>query len=82
MGSLGMFLSIFSYLLISMGVYFIAKILKIPYTVLLVVTGVLLIPIANLTGLEFLSQFSLTADMVFFIFLQVLKEFKDVMLTI
>ena len=72
MGSMGMFLSIFSYLLISMGVYFIAKILKIPYTVLLVVTGVLLIPISNLTGLEFLSQFSLTSDMLFFIFLPVL----------
>lgn len=72
MGSLGMFLSIFSYLLISMGVYFIAKLLKIPYTVLLVVTGVLLIPISNLSGWEFLSQFSLTSDMLFFIFLPVL----------
>ena len=72
MGSMGMFLSLFSYLLISMGVYFVAKMLKIPYTVLLVITGVLLIPIANLTGLDFLSQFSLTSDMLFFVFLPVL----------
>ncbi len=72
MESIATFLSLFSYLLISMGVYFLSKIIRVPYTVLLVVTGVLLIPISNLFGLSFLSSFSLTPDILFFVFLPIL----------
>lgn len=66
------FLAIFSLLLLSMGVYFISKKLKIPYTVLLVIAGILLVPIAEQPMFSFLSSFNLTTDLLFFVFLPVL----------
>ena len=70
--SASIFLSLFTLLFISMGVYYLAKYIKIPYTVLLVLVGVLMIPISNISWLSFLSEFKLTADLLFFIFLPTL----------
>ncbi len=66
------FLAIFSLLLLSMGVYFISKKLGIPYTVLLVIAGILLVPISSVPVFSFLSTFNLTTDLLFFVFLPVL----------
>lgn len=70
--SVSIFLSLFTLLFISMGVFYLAKLIKIPYTVLLVLVGVLMIPISTLPFLGFLSEFKLTADLLFFIFLPTL----------
>lgn len=66
------FLAIFSLLLLSMGVYFVSKKLKIPYTVLLVIAGIFLVPISGFEPFRFLSSFNLTTDLLFFVFLPVL----------
>jgi CPA1 family monovalent cation:H+ antiporter len=55
-----------------MGVYFISKKLRVPYTVLLVIAGILLVPIAEQPMFGFLSSFNLTTDLLFFVFLPVL----------
>lgn len=70
--SVSIFLSLFTLLFISMGVFYLAKLIKIPYTVLLVLVGVLMIPVSSLPFLSFLSEFKLTADLLFFIFLPTL----------
>ena len=56
----------------SMGVFFVSKKLKIPYTVLLLITGLLLIPLSEISYLSFLSEFELTSEILFFIFLPTL----------
>ena len=66
------FLALFSLLLLSMGVYFVSKSLKVPYTVLLVISGILLVPLSKLPVLSFLSTFNLTTDLLFFVFLPTL----------
>lgn len=66
------FLAIFSLLLLSMGVYFISKKIGVPYTVLLVIAGILLVPLSDIGIFSFLSSFNLTTDLLFFVFLPVL----------
>jgi len=66
--SVSIFLSLFTLLFISMGVFYLAKLIKIPYTVLLVLVGVLMIPVSTLPFLSFLSEFKLTADLLFLYF--------------
>src|SRR3989338_6642835 len=70
--SIEVFLSIFILLLISTGVFFVSKKLKIPYTVLLVFTGVLMVPLVKLDMLSFIGSFKLTPEMLFFVFLPTL----------
>lgn len=72
MFSVSIFLSLFSLLLLSMGVFFISKKFNIPYTVLLLISGLLLIPISEIHYLSFLSEFELTSELLFFIFLPTL----------
>jgi CPA1 family monovalent cation:H+ antiporter len=55
-----------------MGVYFVSKKLGVPYTVLLVIAGILLVPISDLPFFGFLSSFNLTTDLLFFVFLPIL----------
>jgi len=74
--SLTSVLALFSLLAIASGVFFIAKRIKLPYTVLLVTVGLLLVPIAQLPFLEpafgFLDDLVLTPELLFYIFLPVL----------
>ena len=69
-------LSLFSLLALASGVYFAAKRFKVPYTVLLVLVGLALVPIATLPVLEpvfgFIDDMVLTPELLFFIFLPIL----------
>ena len=69
-------LSLFVLLLIASGLFFAAKRVHLPYTVLLVLTGLLIIPLSQLPWLRdifgFLDDFKLTPELLFYIFLPVL----------
>lgn len=69
-------LSLFVLIALSTVVFFTAKKFKLPYTVLLVLVGLLLVPIVNIPYFEsvfgFLDDLVLTPELLFFIFLPVL----------
>jgi CPA1 family monovalent cation:H+ antiporter len=69
-------LALFTLLSIASAVFFIAKKIKIPYTVLLVIVGLAIIPLSQLPFLEptfgFLDDIVLTPELLFFIFLPIL----------
>mgnify|MGYP000170941609 CR=1 FL=1 len=69
-------LALFSLLAIASAIYFVAKRVKVPYTVLLVLTGLLLVPIVSLPALEptfgFLDDLVLSPELLFYIFLPIL----------
>ena len=65
-------LSVISLLFIATGVFFLSKKTAIPYTILLVVVGLLLIPISKLAPFQFLQSFTLTPGLLFFVFLPTL----------
>lgn len=70
--NLEIFLSLFSLMLISLGVFVASKRLRIPYTVLLVIVGSLLVPLSKLEALAFITSFELTPELLFFVFLPIL----------
>ena len=59
-------------LVVSTGVFLLSKRINIPYTVLLVVVGLILVPISGTEIFGFINHFKLTPDILFFIFLPVL----------
>lgn len=69
-------LALFVLIALSTGIYFISKRLRWPYTVLLVLFGLLLVPITNLPYLNvvfgFIGDMVLTPELLFFIFLPIL----------
>lgn len=69
-------LALFTLLAIASAMYFIARRIKIPYTVLLVLVGLLIVPLTKLPGIEtifgFLDDMQLTPELLFYIFLPVL----------
>jgi len=69
-------LALFVLLLLSSAVFFLAKRFRIPYTVLLVTVGLLLVPLVQLPYLEpvfgFLDNLTLTPELLFYIFLPML----------
>jgi CPA1 family monovalent cation:H+ antiporter len=69
-------LSLFLLIALSTIIFFTSKRFKIPYTVLLVLVGVLLVPIVNLPYLEdvfgFIDDLVLTPELLFYIFLPIL----------
>jgi CPA1 family monovalent cation:H+ antiporter len=69
-------LSLFVLIALSTAVFFAAKRFKIPYTVFLVLVGLLLVPIVNLPYLNhvfgFLDDMVLTPELLFYIFLPAL----------
>lgn len=67
-----MVLSFFVLMLISLGTYFISRRIRMPYTVLLVLVGSLLVPLTQLSFFSFLQAFRLTPDLLFYLFLPVL----------
>lgn len=71
-GSIEVFLSLFVLLLISTGVFFISKKIKLPYTVLLVLAGLMIVPLSKIHFFSFISDFKLTPNLLFFIFLPTL----------
>lgn len=69
-------LALFSLLALATGVFFVAKRVNLPYTVLLVLVGILLVPITQLPGFEvvfgYLDDLVLTPELLFYIFLPIL----------
>lgn len=69
-------LAMFTLLAIASSVFFISKRIKIPYTVLLVFVGLLLVPLASVPEFQsvfgFLDDLTLTPELLFYIFLPVL----------
>jgi CPA1 family monovalent cation:H+ antiporter len=69
-------LALFMLIALSTAVFFFAKRLKVPYTVLLVFVGLLLVPVVNLPYLNsifgFLGDMALTPELLFYIFLPIL----------
>lgn len=65
-------LSVLTILFISLGVFVLSKRTGLPYTVLLVVAGLFLIPVSRVEPFTFLQSFKLTPDLLFFIILPTL----------
>lgn len=65
-------LSLFVLMLVSIGTYFISQRFRLPYTVLLVLVGSLIVPLASLPEFVFLKAFHLTPELLFYIFLPIL----------
>ncbi len=70
--TIAVLLAIFTLTLISMGVFLVAQRYRVPYTVLLVFVGLLLVPLTHIPFFAFIAQFQLTPDILFFVFLPVL----------
>ncbi len=69
-------LAFFALIMLSSAVFFAAKRLKLPYTVLLVVVGMLLVPLSSIPALgeslDFINELRLTPELLFYIFLPIL----------
>ena len=69
-------LALFVLLVIASGVFFVSKRIRLPYTVVLVLVGLLLVPLVRLPYLEpifgFLDNLVLTPELLFYIFLPIL----------
>lgn len=69
-------LALFVLIALSTAIFFAAKHFKLPYTIMLVFVGMILVPITELPYLDsllgFLDDLSLTPDLLFYIFLPVL----------
>lgn len=72
MDALPIMLSVISLLFIATGVFFLSKKTSIPYTILLVIVGLLLIPVSELAPFHFFQSFTLTPGLLFFVFLPTL----------
>jgi monovalent cation:H+ antiporter, CPA1 family len=70
--NLDVFLSLFSLMLVSLAVFILSKKLRLPYTVLLVISGSLLVPISHIEFFSFVTSFELTPELLFFVFLPIL----------
>ena len=70
--TLDVYLSIFTLMFISLGVNVLALKSRIPYTVLLVIAGSLLVPLSEIDFFSFITSFQLTPELLFFVFLPVL----------
>lgn len=69
-------LSLFVLLILASALFFVAKRIKVPYTVLLVLAGLVIAPISQLPALSpafgFLDDAQLTPELLFYIFLPIL----------
>jgi monovalent cation:H+ antiporter, CPA1 family len=69
-------LSLFLLIGLSTVVYFASKRMNVPYTVLLVLAGLLLVPLSNMplfnSSIGFIKEMALTPEMLFYFFLPVL----------
>lgn len=65
-------LSLFFLLSVSLFTYIISKKINFPYTVLLVIVWLLLIPLSKVELFNFINHFELTPDVLFYVFLPIL----------
>jgi monovalent cation:H+ antiporter, CPA1 family len=65
-------LSVLVLLIICSFTYILSKKINFPYTVLLVLVGLILIPISYIDFFSFIDDFKLTPDLLFFVFLPLL----------
>ncbi len=65
-------LALLSLLFLSIITHLAAPKLRLPYSVLLVVVGFLLIPLSKIPAFSYLTSFQLTSEILFFIFLPIL----------
>lgn len=65
-------LALFVLLIASTATFFLSRLTKLPYTVLLVAVGLLLVPLASLKPFHFLEAFTLTPALLFYLFLPTL----------
>ena len=70
--TLDVYLSIFTLMFISLGVNVLALKFRVPYTVLLVIAGSLLVPLSKIEVFSFITSFQLTPELLFFVFLPIL----------
>lgn len=70
--SLDVYLSIFTLMILALGINIVSLKTRIPYTVLLVIAGSFLVPISKIDALSFVSSFQLTPESLFFVFLPIL----------
>lgn len=70
--SLEVVLAVSVLMLICIGTFFVAGRLKLPYTVLLVIVGSILVPLTHFEFFHFIKSFQLTPELLFFVFLPVL----------
>ena len=66
------FLAFFALVLISVGIFAVSRKIRVPYTVLLVLAGSLLVPLTSIPALSFIRSFELTPELLFFVFLPIL----------
>ena len=64
--TLDAYLSIFTLMFISLGVNVLALKFRVPYTVLLVIAGSLLVPLSKTEFFSFITSFQLTPELLFF----------------
>jgi CPA1 family monovalent cation:H+ antiporter len=66
-------LAMFFLLAVSSGVFFLAQRFRVPYTVLLVAVGTfILVPLSNTPAFSFIHDFTLSPELLFYLFLPVL----------
>ncbi|MGE4444205.1 MAG: cation:proton antiporter [Candidatus Altimarinota bacterium] len=65
-------LSLFFLLTVSVFTYLLSKKINFPYTVLLLIVGLLLIPLSKVEFFSFINHFELTPDVLFYVFLPIL----------
>lgn len=65
-------LSLLTLLFLSILTHLAAPKLRLPYSVLLVVVGFLLIPLSEVPAFSYITSFQLTSDILFFVFLPIL----------
>ena len=65
-------LSVLFLLFVSSFAYIFSKKVNFPYTVLLVLVGLLLVPLSKIGLFGFIDDFQLTPDILFFVFLPIL----------
>ncbi len=70
--TLDVYLSIFTLMLFSLGINIFSLKMRIPYTVLLVIGGSLLVPLSKIEAFQFITSFQLTPELLFFVFLPIL----------
>ena len=70
--TLDIYLSIFTLILISLGINVFSLKTGLPYTVLLVIAGSLLVPLSEIETFSFITSFQLTPELLFFVFLPIL----------
>ncbi len=70
--SLDVYLSVFTLMLISLGINILSLKTRIPYTVLLVIGGSFLVPLSDIEAFSFVTSFELTPELLFFVFLPIL----------